>query len=152
MPNYNFQYCQKIVVYSADGKNVLLCKRKGEADFDEVFSFIGGKMEVEDGDFISWLRREKNEEVGEDFKIKIYPTFTTNSYFIKKDGSAMVLPHYYAIYDSGEIQLNEEYSEYRRVPLQDIEDFEPKIPTIPGVLEKFALLKEIIYKTESIII
>ena len=152
MPNYNFQYCQKIVVYSADGKNVLLCKRKGESDFDEVFSFIGGKMEVEDGDFISWLRREKNEEVGEDFKIKIYPTFTTNSYFIKKDGSAMVLPHYYAIYDSGEIQLNEEYSEYRRVPLQDIEDFEPKIPTIPGVLEKFALLKEIIYKTESIII
>jgi len=53
MPNYNFQYCQKIVVYSADGKNVLLCKRKGESDFDEVFSFIGGKMEVEDGDFIS---------------------------------------------------------------------------------------------------
>jgi hypothetical protein len=49
MENLLFQYCQKIVVYSQDGQSVLLCKRKGEADFDSVFSFIGGKMERSDG-------------------------------------------------------------------------------------------------------
>jgi ADP-ribose pyrophosphatase YjhB (NUDIX family) len=49
MENLLFQYCQKIVVYSQDGQKVLLCKRKGEADFDGTFSFIGGKMERSDG-------------------------------------------------------------------------------------------------------
>ena len=152
MSTLHFQYCQKIVVFSQDGKNVLLCKRKGEADFDSVFSFIGGKMETTDGQIIEGLRREKNEEVGEQFKIKIFPTFTTNEFFVKKDGNAMVLPHYYAIHESGDIILNEEYSEYKRVPVAEIVDFEPKIYTIPGILDKLAVLKEIIYKTESILI
>ena len=40
--DYNFQYCQKIVVLSKDKNKVLLCKRKGEADYDGTFSFIGG--------------------------------------------------------------------------------------------------------------
>lgn len=152
MENLLFQYCQKIVVYSSDGQRVLLCKRKGEADFDGTFSFIGGKMERSDGAILEWLRREKNEEVGEEFKIKIFPAFTTNEFFFKKDGNAMVLPHYYAIHQSGDITLNDEYSEYQRVPLTEIKDFEPKIYTIPGTLEKFELLKDIIVKTEAIII
>jgi hypothetical protein len=150
MENLLFQYCQKIVVYSQDGKSVLLCKRKGEADFDGTFSFIWGKMERSDGAIIEWLRREKNEEVGENFKIKIFPAFTTNEFFFKKDGNAMVLPHYYAIHESGDIVLNDEYSEYQRVPLTEIKDFEPKIYTIPGTLDKFELLKDIIFKTDFV--
>lgn len=152
MENLLFQYCQKIVVYSQDGQSVLLCKRKEEVDFNGTFSFIGGKMERSDWTILEWLRREKNEEVGEDFKIKIFPAFTTNEFFFKKDGNAMVLPHYYAIHQSGDITLNEEYSEYKRVPLTEIKDFEPKIYTIPGALEKFELLKDIISKTEWVII
>jgi len=66
MDKYLFQYCQKIVVYSEDEASVLLCKRKGEADYDGDFSFIGGKMELSDKDFVAGLRREKNEEVGQD--------------------------------------------------------------------------------------
>lgn len=150
MEKYNFQYCQKIVVYSRDELSVLLCKRKGEVDFDGTFSFIGGKMETTDKNIIEGLRREKNEEVGENFKIKIFPTFTTNVFFIKKDGSAMILPHYYAIHDGGTIQLNEEYSEYKWVPLKNIRSFEPKIFTIPEILDKLAILKKIIIKTEFI--
>lgn len=152
MSNLHFQYCQKIVVYSKDGQSVLLCKRKGEADYDGVFSFIGGKMETTDGAIIEGLKREKNEEVGEDFKIKIFPAFSTNEFFVKKDGNAMVLPHYYAIHESGDITLNEEYSEYQRVPLADITSFEPKIYTIPRSLNSLALLQEILHKTEFVII
>jgi hypothetical protein len=109
-------------------------------------------METTDGSIVEGLRREKNEEVGVDFKIKIFPSFTTNGFFIKKDGNSMILPHYYAVYESGNIRLNEEYSEYKRVPLSEIKDFEPKIHTIPEVLDKLAILKEIITKTDSIII
>ena len=152
MTNLHFQYCQKLVVYSQDEQSVLLCKRKGEADYDGVFSFIGGKMETTDDSLIDGMHREKNEEVGEHFKIKVFPTFTTNAFFLKKDGNAMVLPHIYAIHQSGEIVLNEEYSTYKRVPLTEIKDFEPKIETIPEVIEKLNLLKEIIHTTESVII
>ncbi|MEK7159850.1 MAG: NUDIX hydrolase [Patescibacteria group bacterium] len=147
---YNFQYCQKIVVFSKDELSVLLCKRKGEADFDEIFTFIGGKMEITDSSIIDGLKREKNEEVGEDFRIGIFPTFSINLSFVKKDGSHMILPHYYAIHEKGEIQLNEEYSEFQWVPLAEVAAFEPKVFSISEVINKLAILREIIYKTEII--
>ncbi len=152
MQKYNFQYCQKIVVYSKDESSVLLCKRKGEADFDGTFSFIGGKMETTDKSLINGLQREKNEEVGSDFKIKVFPYFTTNVSFVKKDGNAMILPHYYAIHMEGEIVLNEEYSEYKWVKLTEIDSFEPKIDTVPNILNKLAILKNILNKTKFAII
>jgi len=152
MEKYNFQYCQKIVVYSKDELSVLLCKRQGEVDLDGIFSFIGGKMEITDKNIIEGLRREKNEEVGENFKIKLFSTFTTNMSYVKKDGSAMILPHYYAIHDSGDIQLNDEYSEFRWVPIKDIVAFEPKVFSIPDILDKFAILKKIIHEAGFILI
>jgi len=137
MEKYNFQNCQKIVVFSKDGKEVLLCKRLGQADFDGTFSFIGGKMEVSDTSIIESLKREKNEEVGKNFKIKIFPTFSINLLYKKNDGDSMILPHYYAYYVEGDIELNEEYSQYQWVKIEDLESFSPKIPTIQGIVEKF---------------
>ena len=84
MKKYNFQYCQKIVVYSKDELSVLLCKRKDEADFDGIFSFIGGKMEITDASMLEGLKREKDEEVGEEFKIKVFPSFTTNAFYFNR--------------------------------------------------------------------
>ena len=152
MSELHFQYCQKIIVLSKDLTQVLLCKRKGENDFDEVFSFIGGKMEVTDETILAGLTREKNEEVGEDFKINIYPTYSTNISFRKKDGNTMILPHYLAIYQNGEINLNEEYSEYRWVPISEIDSFEPKIPTILSVLTKILDLEKMTKETDFMII
>jgi len=152
MDKYNFHYCQKIVVYSKDCSSVLLCKRKGEADYDGVYSFIGGKMETTDGSIMEGLKREKDEEVGSEFKVKIFPTYSTNAFFVKKDGSRMVLPHYYAVHEEGEIKLNEEYSEYTWVPLVDIYMFEPKIPNIPEIITKLESLKQIQCDTDSVII
>lgn len=152
MQKYNFQYCQKIVVFSRDESSVLLCKRKNEADYDGTFSFVGGKMETTDESIIAGLKREKDEEVGPNFKIKVFPTFTTNILFTKKDGSAMILPHIYAIHQEGEIQLSEEYSEYKWVGLDEVDKFEPKINTIPDMLNRFALLKKILSETKFEII
>ena len=147
MQQYNFQYCQKLVIYSKDESSVLLCKRKDEADFDGAFSFIGGKMENTDNGIIDGLQREKDEEVGKDFNIKVFPFFTTNIFFVKKDGSAMILPHFYAIQTAGDIVLNEEYSEYTWVSLEDVDNFEPKINTISDVLHKMTILKKVIKET-----
>ena len=69
-----FQYCQKIVLFSQDGSAVLLARRRGEADYDGVFSFIGGKLESTDGGLVNGLRREKNEEIGSAAKIAVVTT------------------------------------------------------------------------------
>lgn len=144
MEKYSFQYCQKLVIFSNNLDSVLLCKRKGEADYDGVYSFAGGKMETTDIDIIDGLTREKNEELGKEFKINIYTRFTTNFFFKKKDGNSMILPHYFAIHKEGDVQLNEEYSDYKWVKLEELDTFEPKIETIPLVVTKILQLQQLI--------
>lgn len=142
MEKFNFQFCPKIVVFSTDLKEVLLCKRKNEKDYNGIFSFIGGKMETTDKSIMAGIAREKNEEVGNNFKIKLYAKYSANAFFIKKDGARMVLPHYGAIHEHGEITLSEEYSEYVWVSVDKLNVFQPKIETIPEkVAEMRSLLK-----------
>lgn len=150
MDIYAFQVCQKIVVFSQDRKSILLCKRKGEADYDGVFSFIGGKMEAGDTDLVQSLKREKSEEAGESFVIRILPTYTVNLFFVKKDGSRMILPHYYALHESGEVVLNDEYSEYQWVAIDGIDSFEPKIPTIPDAARQLMRLQPLVHDDELV--
>jgi 8-oxo-dGTP pyrophosphatase MutT (NUDIX family) len=129
--NLLFQYCQKLIILSTDKKSVLLAKRKGEADYDGTFSFIGGKMETTDDDMIAGMKREKDEEIGINAKIKILPQETYNIFFRKKDGNNMILPHIPCVFISGKISINEEYSEYKWLPFSELDSFEPKIANIP---------------------
>ena len=153
MDEFCFAYCQKLIVFSSDEKSVLLCKRKGEVNFNETFSLIGGKLQMDDESIVAGLKREKDEDVGENFKIKFYPTYTINLLHTIKNGSRMVLPHYYAIHIEGDIKLNkEEYSEYRWVSLDEIETFEPKIDGIPQQIQKILELKKIIKEEDFTII
>lgn len=150
MSNNLFQYCQKLVLIKDD--KVLLCKRKGEQDYDGVYSLIGGKLETSDGGINGGLKREKDEEIGDKCKIKVYTAYTTNTFFTKKDGAMMVLPHYYAEFISGDIVLGEEYEDYKWVKLNELDNFQPLIDTVPSVVRKMLAIKEIINKTDPIII
>jgi hypothetical protein len=73
MPNNPlfFHYCPKLIVFSKDKRSVLMARRTGEADYDGVYTFIGGKTEVPDGGLLAGLQREKNEEIGSDAKLKV---------------------------------------------------------------------------------
>ncbi len=130
--NLSFQYCQKLVVLNTSLDTVLLAQRRGEADYDDVFSFIGGKMETTDRSLVAGMQREKNEEIGPHARVKVLPNESYNVLFQKKDGNSMVLPHIASIYLEGDIQLNDEYSSYAWVPLDALETFEPKIETVPA--------------------
>jgi 8-oxo-dGTP pyrophosphatase MutT (NUDIX family) len=144
-PKYHFQYCQKLVVFSQDWASVLLARRQGEADYDGAFAFIGGKMETTDESIIAGLRREKNEEVGESAKVRVYPLATNNLLYRKKDGSSMILPHYLAQFMGGDVTLNtQEYSEFRWVAVEDLPNFEPKIPGIPDMVAWALSLKDFV--------
>lgn len=147
-----FQYCQKIVLFNQACDAVLLAKRKGEADFDGVFSFVGGKMESSDKDFVEGLRREKNEEIGEDAKIEIYPEVSVNEYYIKNSGQAMVLPHHFAVYKSGDVVINDEYSECAWVRINELASFQPKIDTVQPMVEKMLKLRDAITQEDATMI
>lgn len=127
--NLNFQYCPKLVVLDDDDR-VLLARRRGEADYDDTYSFIGGKAEVTDGGILEAIKREKEEEIGRRALVLVAPYLSFNVYYTKKDGSAMILPHMYARYVSGEIDLSDEYSDYKWIPVAELDDFEPKIETV----------------------
>lgn len=147
-----FQVCQKIVVLNEDCSEVLLARRKGEADLDGIFSFIGGKLETTDGGIINGLKREKNEEIGTDAQISIYPIISYNAYYVKKDGNNMVLPHYFAMYRDGEIVLNDEYSEYKWVKLNELSEFQPKVDTVEPAVEQIIRLKDLAQEKDLVTI
>jgi 8-oxo-dGTP pyrophosphatase MutT (NUDIX family) len=126
-----FQYCPKQIVFSADKKSVLLARRAGEADYNGVYSFIGGKTETTDGGLLAGLRREKNEEVGEQARLRIcYAMSCYQTWFTKANGASMILPHHIAIYQGGDIVLSNEYSEYKWVPIEEIDHYN-RVPTVP---------------------
>ncbi len=153
MDKYSFQNCQKIVVFKDNNTKVLLAKRQGENDFDGIYSFIGGKMETTDNSIIEGIQREKNEEMGTNFKIKLYPNFNSMVSFIKKDGNYMVLPHYYAQFLSGKIKLNnKEYTDFKWIPINELKKFEPKIPSVFPIVQKILKLIPIIQDNDFIII
>lgn len=142
--NTYFQYCQKLVVFNKDYSKVLLAKRKGEADYDGVYSFIGGKMETTDQDFKAGIKREATEEIGKDVRLEVLLDFSFNEFYRKKSGDSMVLPHHVAVYLGGEIKLSDEYSDYVWVDTNNIDNFEPKIVTVASIVHKYLKILNVI--------
>ena len=150
-PKYDFQYCQKLVIFSEDWTKILLVKRQHEIEYDGMFAFVGGKMEGSDKDIIAGVQREKNEEIGEAAKLKLFTGMTRNYLYRKSDGGNMILPHYLAHFQGGEITLNpEEYSEYRWVPISELANFEPKIENIPEAVQWALEIKPNVNKAELV--
>ncbi len=146
-PTLFFHYCPKLIVFSLDKKSVLLARRAGEADYDGVYSFIGGKSETIDGSLIAGLRREKNEEVGAEAKLKIcYLMSCYQVWYTKKNGNSMILPHHIAIHQGGEIKLNPgEYDDYKWVPVDEIDNhvqIPANAPAVRAALRYLPLLTE----------
>lgn len=145
MSETHFQYCQKMVLFDKEAEKVFLARRKGEADYDGTYAFIGGKMETTDGGIIEGLRREKDEEIGRRAMIAVATDLSFNVYFTKKDGNAMILPHMYAEYEGGEIELNpDEYSDYAWISIHELNDFEPKVETVPQAVEWALKIRQLI--------
>lgn len=129
----------------------MLVRRYGETDYDGAFSFIGGKMEGSDSSIIDALKREKDEEVGSTFRVRVYPNATNNWLYRKKDGSNMILPHYICQHTAGGVALNQaEYSEWRWIPLDDLATLEPKIESIPKMVEWAVKLKDALQDSDFV--
>lgn len=148
--NTLFQLCQKLVIFNEKHDKILLAKRKGEADYDGVYSFIGGKAETEDKDYVDSIVREKNEEIGVTARVQLYPLISYNVFFRKKDGNSMFLPHYYCVYYGGDIILSNEYSDYKWVSIADIGNFQPRIDTIESAIEHCLKIADLTSKADMV--
>lgn len=58
MSNF-FQFCPKFVLFDSSLQKVLLCKRNGEADYNDTYSLPGWKVENSDSDIRKGMQREK---------------------------------------------------------------------------------------------
>jgi 8-oxo-dGTP pyrophosphatase MutT (NUDIX family) len=146
----HFQYCQKLVVIDPATDSVLLARRKGEADYDGIYSLIGGKMETTDSSILDAIRREKEEEIGTAAIVSIAEDVSYNAFYRKKDGNSMILPHFYAEYEGGEIELNEEYTDYVWVPRNQLSSFTPMIETIPEAVRWATEIGEMVKRNRGL--
>jgi hypothetical protein len=107
-------------------------------------------MEITDSSIVDGLEREKNEEVGKDFKVLVDVDASKNIYFTKNDGQKMILPHYAAIFKGGSVNLSNEYSEYAWIKLLDLKQLEPKVETIPICVDWALEVLKTVTKTKLI--
>jgi len=142
--NYSayFHFFTGKLVIIKDGTHVLLAKRKGELEYDGVWNFPGGRKERTDANILENLQREKNEELGTSCKIRIYAELAYVTHFIRKDGIPVIVSCFPAIYEGGEIELCEEYSEYKWCPVEDV-GVTPRIPGTEHDLQQTRKLLQI---------
>jgi 8-oxo-dGTP pyrophosphatase MutT (NUDIX family) len=147
-----YQYNQKMVLFRNNGSEILLAKRKGEADYDGTYSFTGGKLETTDQAIIEGLRREKDEEIGVNIQVSICPHTSYNVYFVKSSGQHMIVAHYYTEYLGGEIEPSDEYADYKWIPMEELQAFEPKVENIYEIALWAQNLKKILKKEDMVTI
>jgi 8-oxo-dGTP pyrophosphatase MutT (NUDIX family) len=135
-PTLFFHYCPKQIIFSEDKKSILMARRAGEADYDGVYTFVGGKTETTDGNLLKGLKREKDEEIGTSARVKICWSFSCyQAWYRKANGNYMVLPHHIGIFMGGTIDINKnEYDDYKWVPVEEIGEYND-IPTHAPALQ-----------------
>jgi hypothetical protein len=92
-------------------------------------------METTDESTVAGMKREKDEEIGENMIIKIYDQESFNILFRKKDGDSVIIARIAGVHVSGDVVLSEEYSEYKWVPISELDAFGPKVPNIPKIVQ-----------------
>jgi NADH pyrophosphatase NudC (nudix superfamily) len=147
-----YQVPQKVILFSKDRSAVFLARRKGEHDYNGIYTFIGGKLEKTDGEILRGLKREKDEEIGMNVKLLICPTSSYNVYYVKTDGNHTLVPHYYAEFQSGKITLSDEYDDYKWVAVDEFSTFEPKIHNMTDIVEWALRLRSVLAETDFVAI
>ena len=117
-----------------------------------MFAFVGGKMDADEVSILDSLKREKDEEIGEDVKIKVFLNFCENFFFIRESGKPIMMSFYFGVYEDGKINLNDEHLEYKWVKIDELKEFEPKIFDIEEKAKKMLKLDKIIREEDLVLI
>jgi 8-oxo-dGTP diphosphatase len=133
-----------------DGKFLIAKRSPTEKTFPNVWTVPGGKLERNDYEkrpkdtkdawynvFEALLRREVMEETGLSIKNIRY---LTDLVFIRPDGTPTIVVSLFADYDSGEIKLCEDLTEYAWVSLEEAKNYD----LIDGIYEEMEMLDKLL--------
>jgi 8-oxo-dGTP pyrophosphatase MutT (NUDIX family) len=133
--------CPKLVLVNRERGTVLLCRRRGERDLNDMWSLVGGKMKPNDHDIVSALKREVSEEVGTAARYELASQASIDLLHHHWTGHRMVLPHFLAWWVGGTIALNtDEYSDKCWQPIAKLSDLADVVSTVPAVVDRLLSL------------
>lgn len=129
-----------------DGKYLITKRSEKEKNFPGFWTVPGGRLEQ--GDYINkpkdtgdaWynvlekvLEREVKEETGINVKNSRY---LLSLAFMRSDNIPVTVNSYYCDYDSGDIQLSDELSDYKWVSVEELKDYQ----LISGIREEIEMV------------
>jgi len=133
-----------------DGKHLITKRAEWEKAFPGKWTVPGGKLEVKDykdrpkDTSNHWyniledlLKREVKEETGVNIKNIKYLTSMT---FIRPDNIPVLVISLYCDYDSGEVRLSEDMTDYAWVSLEEAKNYD----LIEGIYEELEMLDKIL--------
>lgn len=140
------------IIYNSDGKYLLLKRSPNKKAFPNMWTVPGGGLETDDYTDTPkttkdhWynaleisLRREIREEAGVEVG-KL--TYLLDIAFIRPDGVPVIILSYYGPYLSGEVELDEDSTEYAWVTLEEARDYD----IIEGIFEEMETVENIVNK------
>lgn len=135
------------IIYDEEGRYLITKRSEDKTAFPGMWTVPGGGLEVDD--YIhdepttsegQWyeaienaLRREIDEEVGLEVGELKYLTDIT---FIRDDGIPVIILSYYAAYESGEVELDEDSVDFAWINADEVDEYE----LIPGIDEEITMV------------
>ncbi len=125
--------------------------------FPNKWTVPGGGLEVDDyindtpstlaGQWYGALEKTLRREVKEEVSVEIgKPKYLLDLTFITPQGIPSVVLSYYAPYESGEVELDEDATEYKWVTLAEAKDLD----MIDGIWEEIELVEKILNQQGTI--
>lgn len=139
-------YVVSTAIIIKDSKYLIVKRSSHEKSFPNQWTVPGGKLETSD-----YINRDKDtsshwynvleysirREVMEETNLKIKNIqYLTSLAFIRPDNIPVIVLSFYADYDSGNVKLDEDHSNYAWVTLEEAEDYQ----LIEGIYEEIEMV------------
>jgi 8-oxo-dGTP pyrophosphatase MutT (NUDIX family) len=115
-----FQITQKVFIRNGNLLLVMKDKKSGAGDLP------GGRMNQDEffSDWIDSLKRELEEELGHDFRVKISPNpILVHKHLVNDGNHPCIIIGYDGVYESGEISISDEHEFFKWV---DVNTYQPE--------------------------
>ncbi len=140
------------IIYNKDGKFLITKRSPSEPRFPNRWTVPGGKLSTDDyihkelthknqwyHSLVSTLKREVKEETNLEID---QPEYLLDLTFIKGDGQPVLVISYMAEYESGEVVLDAESSEFAWITAEEVGNYD----LIEGIDEEIREVDQILKK------
>ena len=135
------------IIYNGQGQYLVTKRSPTKKAFPSKWTVPGGGLEVDDhindtpttpaGQWYGALERTLRREVKEEVNLEIgKPKYLLDLAFITPQGVPSIVLSYYASYESGEVKLDEDATEYKWVTLAEAKNYD----LIDGIWEEIELV------------